>query len=120
MPLSARGLDAERAGRIPGHGRSRITYISPAICRRARIRARIASGRNNPRARMITRQKDGGPSINRARFICRRRCRKDPPSGFPHGNRDILGRWKLLCPDPRFILDITFYSRRADLFIIAK
>jgi len=48
------------------------------------------------------------PPINRARFICRRRCRKDPPSGFSRGNRDILRRWKLLCPDPSFILALRF------------
>jgi len=58
---------------------------------------------------MITRQKDDGPSINRARFIWR--CRKDPPSGFSRGNRDILGRWKLLYSDFRSILDVRFYSR---------
>lgn len=45
-------------GYIPDHTRLRITYVSPAICRRAKIRARIESGRNNSRAEMITRQKD--------------------------------------------------------------
>lgn len=81
------------AGHIPGHGRSRITYISPAIRRRARIQARIESGWNNSRAGDDNLAKRRWTSINRARFIYRRRCGKQRfPGSLPvriyrkHGN----------------------------------
>lgn len=83
------------AGHIPGHGRSRITYISPAIRRRARIQARIESGWNNSRAGDDNLAKRRWTSINRARFIYRRRLRKATIPRFP-SRKNIPETWKLL------------------------
>lgn len=57
IPLFAQRAKCTPSRDIPGRERSRITYISPTICRRARIRT-IESGRNNSRTGMITHTRD--------------------------------------------------------------